>query len=407
MSKKTILIIAIAALIIISAGFLAFKNLAIFAPPSVERNSFQTAMVEYGTVMTFIEAEGLVEPESEVLLLCPASTRIEKILQAPGSRVSSYQTILRLDPKPLQEEIAKLEDQIGIMSNNLQKTKLNARSTRLDLDYQVEMKNLKIASLKSDLADQEELLEVGGISPAKFEKTKQELTLAKKELEMIQSRNSIRLQQLAVEERGLELQINIQEKELEARIETLGKTSVRAPSSGIIMSINGKDGEMVSKDKLLVRMSDLSSFKIIGSVDEEHAEVIKTGNMVYAIVDRQKLIGQIGTVYPEVQGSKIRFDVYLEESDHPKLLSNMSLKLLVMSGIKEGVLRLQQVSDIGRNDNVGFYVLEDNVLILRNVTVGMRGLDYIEIISGLDAGDQVVVSETAEFRNRPEIEVSN
>jgi len=407
MSKKTILIIAIAALIIISAGFLAFKNLAIFAPPSVERNSFRTAMVEYGTVMTFIEAEGLVEPESEVLLLCPASTRIEKILQAPGSRVSSYQTILRLDPKPLQEEIAKLEDQIGIMSNNLQKTKLNARSTRLDLDYQVEMKNLKIASLKSDLADQEELLEVGGISPAKFEKTKQELTLAKKELEMIQSRNSIRLQQLAVEERGLELQINIQEKELEARIETLGKTSVRAPSSGIIMSINGKDGEMVSKDKLLVRMSDLSSFKIIGSVDEEHAEVIKTGNMVYAIVDRQKLIGQIGTVYPEVQGSKIRFDVYLEESDHPKLLSNMSLKLLVMSGIKEGVLRLQQVSDIGRNDNVGFYVLEDNVLILRNVTVGMRGLDYIEIISGLDAGDQVVVSETAEFRNRPEIEVSN
>ena len=407
MSKKAILIIAIATLIIITAGFLAFKNFAIFAPPSIERNSFRTVMVEYGTVMTSIEAEGLVEPESEVLLLSPASTKIEKILQAPGSRVSSYQTILRLDPKPLQEEIAKLEDQIGIMSNNLQKTKLNARSTRLDLDYQVEMKNLKIVSLKSDLADQEELLEVGGISPAKFEKTKQELTIANKELEMIQSRNSIRLQQLAVEERGLELQIDIQEKELEARRETLGKTSVRAPSSGIIMSINGKDGEMVSKDKLLIRMSDLSSFKIIGSVDEEHAEVIKTGNSVYAIVDRQKLIGQIGTVYPEVQGNKISFDVYIEESDHPKLLSNMSLKLLVVSGIKEGVLRFPQVLDIGRNDNVGFYVLEDNVLVLRNVTVGMRGLDYIEIISGLEAGDQVVVSETAEFRNRPEIEVSN
>ena len=59
--------------------------------------------------------------------------------------------------------------------------------------------------MKSDLADQGQLLEVGSMSPAKFEKSKQELTLANKELEMIQLKNSIRLQQLEVEERGLEL----------------------------------------------------------------------------------------------------------------------------------------------------------------------------------------------------------
>ncbi|MFC2115674.1 efflux RND transporter periplasmic adaptor subunit [Bacteroidota bacterium] len=407
MSKKSILLLSLTFLVIFIAGFLSFKKLSIFAPPSVKRSDFRATVVDFGTVLTTVEAEGVVVPESEVLLLSPASSIIDKILQAPGSRVNAFQTILRLDTKPLEEEIARLEDQIGIKRNSLQRTKLNAKSTRVDLDYQVEMKKLRIASLKSDLVDQAELLEVGGISPAKFEKTKQELTLANKELEMIQSKNSIRLQQLQVEERGLELQIDIQEKELESKKENLSKTSVRAPSAGIIMSINGKEGEMVSKDKLLVRLSDLSSFKIIGSVGDEHAELVKTGNTVFAILDGKKLTGQIGTVYPEVQGNKIKFDAFLEESNYPKLISNMNLQLLIVRRKKENVLRLENGSVPERGRNIELYVVEKNQLLRRAVTVGLRGSDYIEIRSGLQAGEEVVVSETDEFRNRPEIDISN
>jgi HlyD family secretion protein len=405
MIKKKVLLIFLAIVVLIVAGILAFRNLPIFAPPSVSRSSFRTATVDYGTVTTFVEAEGVVEPESEVLLLSPASTKIEKILQAMGSRVDAYQTILRLDPEPIEEEISRLEDQIDVTRNALQKTRLDASSTRLDLDYQVEIKKLRIASLKSELADQKELLEVGGISPAKHEQTEQELTLAEKELEMIQSKNSIRLQQLQVEEKGLELQINIQEKELESSKEVLSKTSVRAPSSGIILSINGKEGEMVSKDKLLVRISDLSSFKILGSVDAGNAELVKTGNTVFALLDQEKLTGKIGRVYPEVQGNKISFDVFLEENNHPKLISNMNIRLQIVRSMKKGVLRLESGDWMSRGNEVGLYVVENNRLVRRQVELGMRGLDYVEISGGLHAGDQVIVSETSEFRNRPEIDI--
>jgi HlyD family secretion protein len=357
-------------------------------------------------VMRTIEAEGIVQPESEVLLLNPTTTTIRKILKAPGSRVAANEIILFLDPAPLQEEIAKLEDQIDIKRNNLQRTKLTARSTRVDLDYQVEMKNLRIVSLKSDLADQEELLEVGGISPAKFEKTRQELTLAEKDLEMIEARNSIRLQQLEVEEEGLELQIRVQEKELESWRNLLGKTTVKAPSAGIILAINGSEGEIVSKDKLLVRMSDLSSFKIIGSVNEELAESIKTGNTVFALLDNEKLSGQIGTVYPEIQGSKIRFDVYLEKSNHPNLLANRSVKLQVVNRKKEDVLRLKNGPGIGKGRQIELYQVKQGLLIRKTVELGMRGMDYVEIRAGLEPGDRVIISETDEFRNRPEVEIS-
>jgi HlyD family secretion protein len=407
MSLRRIIFISLIPVVIIGTGFIAFRKLALFAPPSINLYQYRTAEVDIGTVFTTVEAEGIVEPQSEVLLLSPATSVIKQIAQVPGSHVDAYQTILRLDPKPIQDEIANLEDQLEVKRNNLHRNRLNARSTRLDLDYNVEMKKLRIASLKSEVADQEELLEVGGISPARFEKTKQELTLAEKELEMILSKNSIRLQQLEAEEQGLMLQIEIQEKELATKQENLSQTTVRAPSAGIIMSINGKEGEKVNRDQLLVRLSDLTSFKIKGTVAEEYAAMMKTGNTVFAIVDREKLVGQVANISPEVQGNKISFDVYLEQSNHEKLLSNMQVPLLIVRRMKDDVPRIENGDGLGKGRRSEVYVVEGNKAVKKAVDFGMRGLDHSEISSGIQVGERVIISDVAAFRGRPEIDIVN
>ena len=407
MSIRRIFFISLIPVVIIATGYIAFRKLALFAPPSINLSQYRTASVDIGTVFRTVEAEGVVVPQSEVLLLSPATSIIKQIAQVPGSHVDAYQTILRLDPKPIQDEIANIEDQLEVKRNNLHRNRLDATSTRLDLDYNVEMKKLRIASLKSEVSDEEELLEVGGISPAKFEKTKQELILAEKELEMILSKNSIRLKQIEAEEEGLKLQIQIQEKELVTKKENLSMTTVRAPSAGIIMSINGKAGEKVNRDQLLVRLSDLSSFKINGTVAEEHAAIMKTGNTVFAIVDREKLIGQIANISPEIQGNKISFDVYLEQSNHAKLLSNMQVPLLVVLRMKEGVPRIENGDGLGKGRRSEVYVIEGDKAVKKEVDFGMRGLDYSEITSGIQIGDRVIVSDVSAFRGRTEIDIIN
>jgi len=407
MSVRRIFFISLIPVVIVATGYIAFRKLALFAPPSINLSQYQTAEVDIGTVYRTVEAEGVVVPQSEVLLLSPASSIIKQIAQVPGSHVNAFQTILRLDPQPIQDEITNIEDQLEVKRNNLHRNRLNARSTRLDLDYNEEMKKLRIASLKSEVADEEELLEVGGISPAKFDKTKQELTLAEKELEMILSKNSIRLQQLEAEEEGLKLQIEIQEKELETKKENLSRTTVRAPSAGIIMSINGKEGEKINKDQLLVRLSDLSSFKINGTIAEEYAAIMKTGNTVFASVDREKLVGQIANISPEVQGNKISFDVYLEQSNHAKLLSNMQVPLLIVRRMKEGVPRIQNGDGLGKGRRSEVYVIQGGMAVRKEVDFGMRGLEYSEISSGIQVGDRVIISDVAAFRGRPEIEIIN
>ena len=350
------------------------------------------AQVETGKVFNFFSGEGIVEPQSEVIILSPASSIIKEILQEAGSHVNQGAPIIILDPSPIQAEIENIQDQLEVKQNSLRKNQLNARSTKVDLDYNVQVKNLRIASLKSELADQEQLLEVGGISPARFEKTKQELELAEQDLLMAKEKNSIRLQQLEADEEGLRLQIEMQEKELAMKEDALSKMIIRAPSAGIILSINGKVGEKVNTDRLLIEMSDLSNFKIRGTVEDDYAEQLKTGMKVYVALDDERLSGVVGTVNPVIRDRKIEFDVNLKESSHYKLRPNLNVDLQIVTEERDSVLRIVNGPAIGRGDDHEVFVLSNGKAVKTPIRTGLRTQDYVEVVKGLQEGDRVVLS---------------
>ena len=373
--------------------------------PSVKSNQLETAKVEVGTVMQTVPAKGVVEPENEVLLLSPASSVITDIQNGVGSKVRRGDIILRLDDKPIRDKIEEIEDQIEVKNNHLEKTLLNDRNIRVDLGYNVEVKKLKIVSIKSELADQKQLLEVGGISPAKYEKTKQELTLAEKDLQTIQAKNAIRLKQLSTEEQGLKLQIEIQEKQLDQKKELLRKMVIRAPSSGIILEINGKEGEKVNTDRLLVRMSDLTTFKLSASIEDDYANVTKTGRGVFALIDGKKLPGKIGTISPTINDRKIEFDVFLDQSDYSKLRPNMEIDLMVVQTRKDSVLRVKKGPAFGKAKKHSIYFKESGKALLKEVKTGLSGTEYYEIEEGAKPGDELIISDISSFRKLKEVEL--
>jgi HlyD family secretion protein len=281
---------------------------------------------------------------------------------------------------------------------------LNARSVKIDLEYNVEVKKLKIASLKAKLADQQQLLDVGGISPSKIDQTKQEIVLAEKDLQTVQEKNKIKLEQLKAEQEGLKLQIGIQEKELAEKEELLKKMIVRAPSSGIILKIYGNKGERVNKHALLVKMSDLSAFKIEGTVDEKLASEIETGTKVYAIVENTKLPGQIGNISPEVVNNKIEFDVFLKDNSDRRLLPNMNVDLMIVRAEKDSVLRVKNGPALNRGtDKLDVYVVKSRLAERTTIQVGLRGKDHVEILSGVKEGDEIIISDIPVFSDIKEI----
>ncbi|MGM0620301.1 MAG: efflux RND transporter periplasmic adaptor subunit [Bacteroidota bacterium] len=398
---KVFLLVAIS--VIALTAIVYFTRLLV--PDTVKPGSFTTETVDRGQVISAVDATGVVESENEVLVLSPGTGIIQSILAEPGTRVKKEDLILQLNTDGVIDNIENIKDQLEVRRNSLERTRLNAQSTRLDLEYNEEVKKLRIASLKSQLADQEQLLEVGGISPARIDQTKQEITLAEKDMQTLVEKNSIRLQQLESEEKGLLLQIRMQEKNLEEQESLLEKMSIRAPSDGIILAINGQEGERVGTDNLLVRLSDLTSFKVSGSVEEQHAKQLKTGNQVLVMVDGEQLDGTVGNITPRVENNKVQFNVHLEQSSHPKLIANQQVQIQIINNLKNNTLRIKKIPDFEENKKQKKFVVEDDKAIQKEFTLGIVGNEYCEILSGLNEGDVVITEGLNAFRNMDEIEI--
>lgn len=356
-----------------------------------DKASGTVILVDRGEVVISVEATGLVEAENEVIVLSPWSSIIKKINAVPGAKVMSGDVVVELDPEPIEKEVEDIKDQLEVKKNTLVKTRLNNRSSVIDLDYNVEVKQLRITSLKSQLADEEQLLSVGGISPARLEETKQSITLAEKDLELVVEKNKIRLEQLKADEDGLLLQIRIQQKQLAARASLLGQMSVKAPSDGVLLAVYGKVGEKTSTDKMLFSMSDLTSFKISGSVGELYSEYIKTGNKVEVLIDNEKLAGIIGNKMPMVENNKIQFGVILENKNHPKLIANQAVRMQIARAVKNNALRMPENDGFTPGQEQVVFVKDSQKVVKKHVRFGMQGGGYMEILSGLEAGDRVIL----------------
>lgn len=387
----------------LTAAILYFSG--VFVPDSLKAGKFNISIASRGEVLSSTLASGIVAPENEVLILSPSASMIKSILKEPGSRVEAGDIIMQLDEEPVLDDISRLKDQLEMRRNNLERTELNAQSTKLDLDYNEEVKKLRIVSLKSQLADQEQLLEVGGISPARVEETKQEITLAEKDLQMLLEKNLIRLKQLEAEEKGLIMQIRMDEKALEDRHQVLADMDITAPMAGIILTVSGQVGEKVSTDKLLVKMSDLTSFKIIGSAEEKFASQINTGDRVVVNLEGEPIEGRVGMITPVVENNRIQFNVHLTRKDHPKLMANQQVQIHIVNDQKPNTLRINKIPNAEPNQTKTVFVVEADKAVKKEIKLGMIGDEFCEVLSGLEEGDAVLMEDPSTFKQVSELSI--
>ncbi len=117
MSGKKITIAFLLFIFVGVSGYFIYKFISI---PTLKSGNYDTAIVDRGNVTDYVPAKGVVEPGSEVLLLCPEASVIKEIVMEPGSHVEAGASIIILDPKPIQDQIESLKDQLEVKQNNPQ-----------------------------------------------------------------------------------------------------------------------------------------------------------------------------------------------------------------------------------------------------------------------------------------------
>lgn len=378
----------------IAALFILFRTVI---RPTASSDSFRFATVDRGPVEQAITASGRVIPAVELQITSPIQAAIKKVERRNGDKVKPNDLILELDDEFVRLEYDRTKDELELKRNNVALLKLEYDKDLRDLELEDSIQGLQVSSLQAQLADAKRLMKVGGATQEEVEKATLELQIAalrKKKLE-----NDLRYKRLSIvnNRQNRELEVGIQEKNLRELERKLNETSVSAPMEGVITYVSEDLGKTVSEGEILVRLADLSRYRIEGTSADLYADRISTGLPVRVRINRENLKGMIVSILPSVENNNVRFNIALEDPEHPALRPNMQVEVFIVTNQKDNALRVLNGPAFSGAREQDIFVVEGDVARKRRVRIGLNNIDFVELSGDIKAGEQIILSDMRDY----------
>ena len=374
---------------------------------SVDKKSLITSQVDRGTIDVSIIATGKVVPAFEEVIISPISARILEVYAHSGDTVDVGTPLLRLDLQSAQTDYSKALDEQEIRRQQMVQLTTNTETQLSDRRMQLEVEEMKIGQLEAQLRNEQYLDSLGSGTKDRVHQAEITLRTAQMQLKQLkqQYENEVRVRKADL--RMKQLQDGIADKSLEETRRTLDGANIRSPRKATLTYISNEIGSIVGSGSKVAVISDLTHFKVDCSIADTYSDRVMAGGRVLVKIGKERLFGTINTVTPLSQDGVITFTVLMDNPSHPKLRSGLKAEVFVITSIKEDVLRIRNGSYYTGAGNYTLFIYKDeHTLVPRTIQLGDCNYDYVEVISGLEEGDSVVVNDMQRYKGKEKIRIN-
>ena len=391
---------------VIAVGFVVFW-LRNALKTSVESEKIRTATAEIGPVENSLNATGEVIPAYEQIYTSPIRASIRRILLMPGTAVKPGQPILDLDKSLTEIELEKLNDQLALKRNGIDQLRMKLNKSLYDAEVNDQIKLLNINRLRADVEGTQRLQKVGGSTVEDVTRAENALRVAELEKKQLENDLAYNRQSMSASLRETTLQAQIEEKNLKELTHKLKQADIISDRAGVLTWVNENIGSSVNEGEILAKLADLGSFRVEGSCSDVYAEQVKVGLPVIIKVNESSLRGLISQVKPAVKNGIVQFVIQLDNSHHASLRPNMKVEVFVVTDRVAKAVRVANGPVFKGKRMQYVYVLPkgSNVAHRREVALGLSNFDFVEIKRGLQAGEQLILTDLSEYEHLEEITI--
>ena len=380
--RRWIVPAAVAATLAAAASLAWQRGPRLLAVPSP-----QLAPVRAGTFRDEVALRARVEPLRSVQLDAPEAGRVEEVRAHDGDRVAAGAPLYRLQSAEQEQLLMQRSAEVAQQMANVS-VERTAQAASLAQNRR-ELAQLRAAQqqAESDQGRQEQLAAAGFVAPAAVEQSRRQRDLAGRLLAQAESDQrqeaAIRGQsiaEMASAVRGLQRGLQLLERTRERLLQ-------RAPMAGQLSGFQLQVGASVRPGDRLGRIDDpAGGVQLVADVDEFYLARLQAGQLVTS--DAGDL--QLAQALPQVQGGKVR--VLLRWPDGrspPALRPGQAVDVRLQLSPPAAALLLPD----GPGVQARLYVRQGLELRRRTVRLGRRASGLVEILGGLKAGDEVLVSQ--------------
>ncbi|MDD3697136.1 MAG: HlyD family efflux transporter periplasmic adaptor subunit [Bacteroidales bacterium] len=372
----------------------------------INLKNIQLSTVDNGTIEVSVSASGKVVPAFEETIIAPIESRIVEVYKKAGDLVDVGTPLVKLDLQSIETDYRKMLDELQVRQYRLEQQRIKNSSTLSNTEMQLKVNDMQIDKMQVEVRNERYLDSIGAGTTDKVRETELKYNVAK--LEQEQSRKKFENDRKVADSelRVQELELEIFRKSLAETKRILDDAQIRSPRKAILTYINNQVGTRVLQGTQVAILSDLSHFRIDGEIADSYGDRISTGNKVVVRIGSDELIGAVSNVTPLSKNGVIQFSVQLDDDNHQRLRSGLKTDVYVMNAIKEDVMRIANGPYYTGQGSYELFVLNGNSLEKRKVQLGESNYEYVEVISGLQSGDKVVVSDMSQYRNKNKLKVN-
>ena len=385
----------IAGAVIVLGGIIA---LFIFMHPSVKRDNLIFATVDTGTIQTSVTGTGSVVPAFEEIINSPISSRIIEVYCKAGDSVDIDTPLLRLDLQTTETEFNKLADQIQMKQYEYEQQRGNNDTRLRDIEMQIRVKEMTVNRLEVDLRNERYLDSLGSGTGDRIRQAELAYETGRLELQQLHQKLDNERRNTEADMKVKALDISIAGKNLDEKRRTLDDARIRSPRRATLTFIRDQIGQKISEGERVDVISDLTHFKINGELPDGHIDKISVGSKALVRIGRDRVPGTVSNLTPLSQNGVVEFTVRLDDNEDPRLHPGLKVDIYVMSGVVDDVVRVPNGSFFTGPGTYNMYVTAgDDRLERREVRLGDSNYEYVEVISGLNPGEQVVINDMTAY----------
>ncbi|HYG08777.1 MAG TPA: efflux RND transporter periplasmic adaptor subunit [Pyrinomonadaceae bacterium] len=388
-------VIGIVAVTAITLGVSRMKP----AAPGVERSTTLIDTVKRGQMLRQVRGIGTLVPQDIRVIAAATQGRVERVLVQPGTEVTAGTVLIELSNPELQQGTVDIEYQLRAAEADYNNIRARLESERMSQQaaaatVQSEYQQAKLQS------DTDEQLAKEGLIPAI------NLKLSRVRVADLANRYSIEQKRLQGTSKSAQAQLASQQAriaqlkaQLQLRQTQVATLRVLAGTNGVLQQMQVEVGQQVQPGTNLARVVEPQNLKAELRIAETQAKDISLGQQA-SIDTRNGIIpGHVVRIDPASQNSTVTIDVALDaplpQGARPDLSVDGTIELE----------RLDNILYIGRpafgqsQSSVGMFKLEPGGQFATRVQVklGRSSVNTIEVLEGLQEGDQVILSDTSQW----------
>lgn len=397
LSKRT-LVLGIAGVVVLTLLAFAVPMISRWsrAERSVPLASVRIGEVTRGTLVRDASAQGRIVASLHPTLFSPAQGIVTLDVKA-GSEVRKGQTLARIDSPELRSRLSQEQATFLSLQSTLARGKIASRQNALKNTQAVSLLELRLQATRRLLERAERAFGEGILNKTEYETAHDNVKIAELELANARQRTRLEADTGSFEVREAELQAGRQASAVAELQRQVDRLAIEAPFDGMVASVSVQDRDAVEANQAILTVVNLSQYEIEITLPENYGSEVLPGTRAEILYEGREYPGKVTAISPEVRDSQVTGTVVFAQAAPQGLKQSQRVSVRMVFENKPNVLKVPRGPFLESGGGRQIYVVNDGMATPRSITTGAVSVSEVEIVSGLSAGEKVILSETSEF----------